>query len=62
VLDLLVRMGLAVDDPVDGWLIAPTAHRWLPQPDDSPARSAAPSAPAEPEEPGWSLFDEEGAP
>ncbi|HTI24357.1 MAG TPA: TIGR02678 family protein [Kutzneria sp.] len=60
VLDLLVRMGLAVDDPVDGWLVAPTAHRWLPQPDDTPARSAPPPPPAEPEEPGWSLFDGEG--
>ncbi|MFI9386214.1 TIGR02678 family protein [Kutzneria sp. NPDC052558] len=61
VLDLLVRMGLAVDDPEQGWLIAPTAHRWAPQPDDTPARNAPPPPPAEPEEPGWSLFDEDGA-
>jgi len=45
----------------DGWLIAPTAHRWAPQPDDTPARNAPPPPPAEPEEPGWSLFDGEGA-
>jgi uncharacterized protein (TIGR02678 family) len=60
VLDLLVRMGLAVDDPEDGWLIAPTAHRWVPQPDDTPARNAPPPPPVQPEEPGWSLFDGEG--
>jgi uncharacterized protein (TIGR02678 family) len=60
VLDLLVRMGLAVNDAEEGWLIAPTAHRWAPQPDDTPARNAPPPPPAEPEEPGWSLFDGEG--
>jgi uncharacterized protein (TIGR02678 family) len=60
VLDLLVRMGLATNHPEDGWLVAPTAWRWVPQPDDTPARTAPPSPPPVPEEPGWSLFDGEG--
>lgn len=60
VLDLLVRMGLAANHPEDGWLVAPTAHRWLPMPDDTPARNNPPAPPPPPEEPGWSLFDEEG--
>ncbi|MDQ3404162.1 MAG: TIGR02678 family protein [Actinomycetota bacterium] len=57
VLDLLVRLTLAVPDG-DGWLISPAAHRWLPQPDDTPAKAveAAPQVSL----PGWSLFDEEG--
>ncbi|SDC98055.1 TIGR02678 family protein [Actinokineospora iranica] len=53
---LLSRLSLALPDG-DGWLISPAAHRWLPQPDDTPTR---PSAPEAPPEPGWSLFDEEG--
>ncbi|PPK63424.1 TIGR02678 family protein [Actinokineospora auranticolor] len=56
VVDLLSRLMLAVPDG-DGWLISPAAHRWLPQPDDSPGRPAA--VPETPPEPGWSLFDEE---
>ncbi|GAA2972467.1 TIGR02678 family protein [Actinokineospora diospyrosa] len=58
VTDLLVRLTLAVPDG-DGWLISPAAHRWLPQPDDSPGRPVAVSE--IPPEPGWSLFDDEGA-
>jgi uncharacterized protein (TIGR02678 family) len=55
VLDLLTAAGLAVCDPVDGWLISPAAHRWQPEPDERPARE---NPPPEPEpEPGWSLFD-----
>ncbi|AHH94419.1 TIGR02678 family protein [Kutzneria albida] len=60
VLDLLARMGLATEHPEDGWLVAPTAHRWVPVPDDTPARTAPPAPPPPQEEPGWSLFDEEG--
>jgi hypothetical protein len=44
----------------DGWLISPAAHRWLPTPDERPAReNPVPETQPEPE-PGWSLFDEEG--
>lgn len=56
VLALLAATGLAGPDG-DGWLISPAAYRWQPEPDDRPARDAAPDTP-EPE-PGWSLFDEE---
>ncbi|GLZ40486.1 TIGR02678 family protein [Actinokineospora sp. NBRC 105648] len=59
VAELLVRLTLARPDG-DGWLISPAAHRWLPQPDDSPGRPAVVSE--LPPEPGWSLFDEEGTP
>ena len=55
VLELLAAVGLAVQDQQDGWLISPAAHRWLPEPDERPARE---NPPPEPEpEPGWSLFD-----
>ncbi|WP_026426171.1 TIGR02678 family protein [Actinokineospora inagensis] len=57
VADLLTRLSLAVPSD-DGWLISPAAHRWLPQPDDSPGKPVAVSD--TPPEPGWSLFDEEG--
>lgn len=61
VVDLLARLTLltpmATPDG-DGWLISPAAYRWLPQPDDTPARGAEPVI-AIPE-PGWSLFDAEG--
>jgi hypothetical protein len=58
VLALLRATGLAVPDG-DGWLVSPAAHRWLPEPDERPAReNPTPEAQPEPE-PGWSLFDEE---
>ncbi|MGQ0837681.1 TIGR02678 family protein [Actinokineospora sp.] len=57
VAELLVKLTLARPDG-DGWLISPAAHRWLPRPDDTPAKAAGP-VPEAPE-PGWSLFDEEG--
>ncbi|WP_018686296.1 TIGR02678 family protein [Actinokineospora enzanensis] len=60
VVDLMTRLSLAVPDADGGWLISPAAHRWLPQPDDSPGRPTA--QPEIPPEPGWSLFDEEGTP
>ncbi|HVK20642.1 MAG TPA: TIGR02678 family protein [Actinokineospora sp.] len=60
VADLLVRLSLAIPD-ADGWLISPAAHRWLPRPDDTPARGQAEPVTTAPE-PGWSLFDEEGEP
>lgn len=56
--DLLTRLTLAVPDG-DGWLISPAAYRWLPQPDDTPARNTVAPVQYAPE-PGWSLFDEEG--
>jgi hypothetical protein len=60
VLALLRAAGLAVPDE-DGWLVSPTAHRWLPEPDERPAReNPVPEAQPEPE-PGWSLFDEEAS-
>ncbi len=58
VMDLLARLSLAAPDD-GGWLISPAAHRWLPQPDDTPARPG-PAVPDTAPEPGWSLFDEEG--
>ena len=58
VLDLLDAMGLAVLSAEDGWLLNPAAHRWLPEPDERPAREQpAPEPPAPEPEPGWSLFD-----
>jgi uncharacterized protein (TIGR02678 family) len=58
VLALLRAAGLAA--PVeDGWLVSPAAHRWVPEPDERPAReNPVPEVQPEPE-PGWSLFDEE---
>lgn len=56
VLALLAALGLATRGD-DGWLLSPAGHRWLPEPDERPARELPP---AEPEpEPGWSLFDSE---
>ncbi|TDQ04104.1 TIGR02678 family protein [Labedaea rhizosphaerae] len=59
VMALLVTQRLAVAEG-DGWLLSPAAHRWLPSPDDTPAKSAAPEQPP-PEVPGWSLFDDPDA-
>jgi uncharacterized protein (TIGR02678 family) len=58
VLALFVHMGLAVPDG-DRWLLSPATARWWPEPDGDPEREVA-EVPAEPEVPGWSLFDEEG--
>lgn len=61
VLRLLRAVGLAQPDGDEAWLINPSAHRWLPQPDATP--SAAVSADEPEQVPGWSLFDEdEGGP
>ena len=58
VLALLRAAGLAIPDG-DGWLVSPAAHRWVPEPDERPAReNPVPEVQPEPE-PGWSLFDEE---
>lgn len=54
---LLARMGLAVPDGPDAWLLSPAAHRWVPEPDGDPERE--PPAPAAPPPPSWSLFDAE---
>jgi hypothetical protein len=59
VMALLVTQRLAVAEG-DGWLLSPAAHRWLPAPDDTPAKGAAPPEPP-PETPGWSLFDDPDA-
>ncbi|RRO19213.1 TIGR02678 family protein [Saccharopolyspora rhizosphaerae] len=57
VIDLLTRLGLLAES--DGsWLLSPAAHRWLPQPDATPAQQQRESEPPAPEPPGWSLFDE----
>jgi uncharacterized protein (TIGR02678 family) len=58
VLALFVHMGLAVPGG-ERWLLSPAAARWWPEPDGDPEREAV-EVPAEPEVPGWSLFDEEG--
>ncbi|GAA4613919.1 TIGR02678 family protein [Saccharopolyspora hordei] len=56
VVAMLRRLGLLQE--ADGcWLLSPAAHRWLPQPDATPAPHREPEPPA-PEPPGWSLFDE----
>jgi uncharacterized protein (TIGR02678 family) len=58
VLALLRAAGLATPDE-DGWLVSPAAYRWVPEPDERPAReNPVPEVQPEPE-PGWSLFDEE---
>jgi uncharacterized protein (TIGR02678 family) len=60
VLALLAAAGLAVRDADGGWLVSPAAHRWVPEPDERPARENPVPEAAAPPEPGWSLFDEEG--
>jgi hypothetical protein len=62
VLDLLDAMGLAVFTAEDGWLLSPAAHRWLPEPDERPARELPAPEPAVAPEPGWSLFDHHDEP
>jgi uncharacterized protein (TIGR02678 family) len=59
-LALLRAAGLAVPDADGGWLISPAAHRWLPEPDERPARENPVAESAPEPEPGWSLFDEGG--
>jgi uncharacterized protein (TIGR02678 family) len=52
----LATRGLAASQD-EGWLLSPAAHRWVPEPDERPARENPPQW-VEPEpEPGWSLFD-----
>ena len=62
VLTLLERLDLALADPADPdrWLLSPAAHRWFPDPDDTPIRPGAPVETVEPEA-GWSLFDSSDA-
>ncbi|GAA3870808.1 hypothetical protein GCM10022243_40190 [Saccharothrix violaceirubra] len=55
VMELLRRVGVAVVGP-DGVSLNPVAHRWLPEPDGVPGPEAERPVP---EEPHWSLFDEE---
>ncbi|GAA2349140.1 hypothetical protein GCM10009854_28410 [Saccharopolyspora halophila] len=57
VIALLSRLGLLQER--DGeWSLSPAAHRWLPQPDATPAQNREPEPPPAPEEPGLSLFDD----
>jgi uncharacterized protein (TIGR02678 family) len=58
VLSLLHRLGVLTSDEGTSWLVSPAAHRWLPQPDATPAPGREPDPPSAPEPPGWSLFDE----
>ena len=63
VLALLRAAGLARPDPDSehgGWLLSPATHRWLPEPDERPARENPVPETVPAPEPGWSLFDEEG--
>ncbi|MFC7341974.1 TIGR02678 family protein [Saccharopolyspora griseoalba] len=57
VLALLTKLGL-LQEREGGWLLSPAAHRWLPQPDATPAQTREPDPPPAPEEPGLSLFDD----
>lgn len=59
VLALFVHMGLAASRGDGRWLLSPAVARWWPEPDGDPEREVA-EVPAEPEVPGWSLFDVEG--
>jgi uncharacterized protein (TIGR02678 family) len=59
VLALLAAAGLAVRDADGGWLVSPAAHRWVPEPDERPARENPVPEVTAPPEPGWSLFDDE---
>ncbi|SHG90992.1 TIGR02678 family protein [Streptoalloteichus hindustanus] len=59
VLTLLTRVGLATPTEEPGtWLLSPAAHRWEPEPDDTPTRQGAaePTPAPEPEPANWSLF------
>ncbi|MGO1049173.1 TIGR02678 family protein [Crossiella sp. CA198] len=59
VLELLVNTGLARWEEPD-WLLSPVAHRWVPEPDDTPGGPAAQEKEEAPPPPAsWSLFDEE---
>ncbi|AOS65207.1 TIGR02678 family protein [Actinoalloteichus hymeniacidonis] len=74
VIALLVRLRLLRREPeerqetsVDAvagasprWLLSPAAHRWLPQPDDTPGRPTEAPAPRPAPQADWSLFDETG--
>ncbi|QGK69356.1 TIGR02678 family protein [Allosaccharopolyspora coralli] len=54
---LLRRLGLLDQDRPDGWWLSPAAHRWIPEPDATPAQSRESEPPPAPVEPSWSLFD-----
>lgn len=56
VLELLRSLRLARPNPEGGWAISPSAHRWVPLPDDTPRETTEPVPEPEPE-PGLSLFD-----
>ncbi|QUH01139.1 TIGR02678 family protein [Saccharopolyspora erythraea] len=53
---LLGRLGLLHREG-EQWLLSPAAHRWLPQPDATPAPGREPEPPAAAPA-GWSLFDD----
>ncbi|WP_258342182.1 TIGR02678 family protein [Saccharopolyspora gregorii] len=70
VADLLRRLGVLRGEAADGtattgedhgeltWWLSPAAHRWLPEPDATPAPGREPEPPPAPEPPGLSLFDD----
>lgn len=60
VLELLVNTGLARWEEPD-WLLAPVAHRWVPEPDDTPGNNSAQDKEEAPPPPpaSWSLFEPE---
>ena len=57
VVSLLHRLHVLRSDGSQ-WLVSPAAHRWLPQPDATPAPGREPEPPPPPP-PSWSLFDDE---
>ncbi|MFR9729509.1 TIGR02678 family protein [Saccharopolyspora sp. MS10] len=73
VVDLLRRLGVLRAEAADGtalagedhggpagstWWLSPAAHRWLPEPDATPAPGREPEPAPAPEPPGLSLFDD----
>lgn len=57
VLRLLRALGLARPEGEDCWSISPAAHRWLPEPDNSPTAVGLGDLQDPPTPQKWSLFD-----
>lgn len=63
VVSLLHRLGMLRQEPGERWWINPAAHRWLPQPDATPAPNREPEQTAvAPEVESLSLFDDPHGP
>jgi uncharacterized protein (TIGR02678 family) len=60
VMSLLRRLGVLAADGEESWLVSPVAHRWLPQPDATPAPGREPDPPAPPPERSLFELEEEG--